>query len=95
MGGRRAPSPQNNRESCFLLPGQGTTTNGEYLLPFKTGAFLAGAPVQPVILCYGKVGTQKRALRYHPRLGQCAARARLEPEAEVFKNAAGVHPVSN
>ena len=35
---------------------QGTTTNGDYLLPFKTGAFLAGQPVQPVILRYGKVG---------------------------------------
>ena len=32
---------------------QGTTTNGKCLLPFKTGAFLAGAPVQPVILKYG------------------------------------------
>ena len=36
---------------------QGTTSNGEYLLPFKTGAFLAGEPVQPVILKYGKVLT--------------------------------------
>ena len=36
---------------------QGTTTNGEYLLPFRTGAFLAGVPVQPVILKYGKVPT--------------------------------------
>ena len=34
---------------------QGTTTNGDYLLPFKTGAFLAGEPVQPVILKYGQV----------------------------------------
>ena len=34
---------------------QGTTTNGTHLLPFKTGAFLAGAPVQPIILKYGKV----------------------------------------
>lgn len=34
---------------------QGTTTNGNFLLPFKTGAFLAGVPVQPVILQYGKV----------------------------------------
>lgn len=33
---------------------QGTTTNGVCLLPFKTGAFLAGAPVQPVILRYGE-----------------------------------------
>ncbi|CAL4950233.1 unnamed protein product [Urochloa decumbens] len=31
---------------------EGTTTNGDYLLPFKTGAFLASAPVQPVILRY-------------------------------------------
>lgn len=36
---------------------QGTTTNGQSLLNFKTGAFLAGAPVQPVVLKYapGKV----------------------------------------
>ena len=31
---------------------EGTTTNGFYLLPFKTGAFLAGVPIQPVILKY-------------------------------------------
>ena len=31
---------------------QGTTTNGHCLLPFKTGAFLAGAPVQPVVIQY-------------------------------------------
>ena len=32
---------------------KGTTTNGKCLLPFKTGAFLAGAPVRPVVLEYG------------------------------------------
>lgn len=31
---------------------EGTTTNGEFLLPFKTGGFLAKAPVLPVILQY-------------------------------------------
>lgn len=31
---------------------EGTTTNGDYLLPFRTGAFLARVPVQPVILRY-------------------------------------------
>ncbi|KAM0915957.1 hypothetical protein ACQ4PT_010477 [Festuca glaucescens] len=36
----------------FLFLSEGTTTNGDYLLPFKTGAFLAKAPVQPVILRY-------------------------------------------
>lgn len=31
---------------------QGTTTNGKLLLPFKTGAFLAGVPVQPCVIKY-------------------------------------------
>jgi len=35
-------------------PRQGTTSNGKCLMPFKTGAFLAGLPVQPVIIKYGK-----------------------------------------
>lgn len=36
----------------MLLFPEGTTTNGDFLLPFKTGAFIAGAPVLPVILRY-------------------------------------------
>ncbi|XP_042418974.1 lysophospholipid acyltransferase LPEAT1-like [Zingiber officinale] len=36
----------------MLLFPEGTTTNGDYLLPFKSGAFLAKAPVFPVILKY-------------------------------------------
>ena len=43
--------PADRRSGLAHL--QGTTTNGKCLLPFKTGAFLAGAPVQPVILKYG------------------------------------------
>ncbi|KAH9315165.1 hypothetical protein KI387_023792, partial [Taxus chinensis] len=35
----------------MLFP-EGTTTNGDFLLPFKTGAFLAKTPVLPVILRY-------------------------------------------
>ncbi|KAL7605820.1 hypothetical protein Lser_V15G18759 [Lactuca serriola] len=35
----------------MLFP-EGTTTNGDYILPFKTGAFLSKAPVLPVILRY-------------------------------------------
>lgn len=35
----------------MLFP-EGTTTNGDFLLPFKTGAFLARTPVLPVILRY-------------------------------------------
>ncbi|MFS7911614.1 putative plasmalogen synthase [Helianthus anomalus] len=35
----------------MLFP-EGTTTNGDYILPFKTGAFLAKTPVLPVILKY-------------------------------------------
>lgn len=37
---------------------QGTTTNGKWLLQFKTGAFLAGTPVQPVILKYDTVSPE-------------------------------------
>lgn len=38
---------------CLLnVSSQGTTTNGDYLLKFKRGAFLAGLPVQPVVLIY-------------------------------------------
>ncbi|KAK8596755.1 hypothetical protein V6N13_001364 [Hibiscus sabdariffa] len=43
---------QNNSAPMMMLFPEGTTTNGDYLLPFKTGAFLAGAPVVPVILRY-------------------------------------------
>lgn len=41
-----------NRRPILLFP-EGTTTNGEYLLPFRTGAFIAGVPLQPSILKYG------------------------------------------
>lgn len=40
----------------LLLFPEGTTTNGRYLLPFKTGAFLAGEPLQPVVIRYGEGG---------------------------------------
>lgn len=39
----------------LLLFPEGTTTNGRFLLPFKTGAFLAGLPVRPVVIRYGEV----------------------------------------
>ncbi|KAJ1283535.1 hypothetical protein BS78_03G135800 [Paspalum vaginatum] len=44
-------SRDKNTPMMLLFP-EGTTTNGDYLLPFKAGAFLASAPVQPVILRY-------------------------------------------
>ncbi|KAL7117228.1 hypothetical protein ACP275_03G059900 [Erythranthe tilingii] len=43
---------QNPSAPKMMLFPEGTTTNGDYLLPFKTGAFLAKAPVLPVILRY-------------------------------------------
>ena len=43
----------------MLLFPEGTTTNGRFLLPFRTGAFLAGVPVQPVVL---KFRTARRGL---------------------------------
>lgn len=61
---------------------QGTTSNGEYLLPFKTGAFLAGEPVQPVILKYGKVLTASHVL---PR------QADHEDQEDIAMLSEGVH----
>ncbi|XWS25728.1 hypothetical protein CRYUN_Cryun27aG0092600 [Craigia yunnanensis] len=43
---------QNKSAPMMMLFPEGTTTNGDFLLPFKTGAFLARAPVVPVILRY-------------------------------------------
>ncbi|XP_031389344.1 lysophospholipid acyltransferase LPEAT1 isoform X2 [Punica granatum] len=43
---------QNKDAPMMMLFPEGTTTNGDYLLPFKTGAFLSKAPVLPVILRY-------------------------------------------
>lgn len=50
----KAARGQASSDRPMLLFPEGTTTNGNFLLPFKTGAFLAGAPVQPVILRYDK-----------------------------------------
>ncbi|XP_054881162.1 lysophospholipid acyltransferase LPCAT4 [Poeciliopsis prolifica] len=42
----------------MLMFPEGTTTNGQALIKFKPGAFLAGVPVQPVLLRYpNKVDT--------------------------------------
>ncbi|KAH6765057.1 Phospholipid/glycerol acyltransferase family protein [Perilla frutescens var. hirtella] len=43
---------QNEFAPKMMIFPEGTTTNGDYLLPFKTGVFLANAPVLPVILRY-------------------------------------------
>ncbi|KAL6504399.1 Lysophospholipid acyltransferase lpeat1 [Orobanche gracilis] len=43
---------QNKSAPKMMLFPEGTTTNGDYILPFKTGAFLANAPVLPIILRY-------------------------------------------
>ncbi|ERN17558.1 lysophospholipid acyltransferase LPEAT1 isoform X1 [Amborella trichopoda] len=43
---------QNKLAPKMMLFPEGTTTNGDFLLPFKTGAFLCKAPVLPVILQY-------------------------------------------
>jgi lysophosphatidylcholine acyltransferase / lyso-PAF acetyltransferase len=43
-----------HRRPILLFP-EGTTTNGRYMLRFRTGGFIAGVPVQPIILKYGRV----------------------------------------
>ncbi|XP_054797891.1 lysophospholipid acyltransferase LPEAT1-like isoform X3 [Prosopis cineraria] len=43
---------RNNSAPIMMLFPEGTTTNGDFLLPFKTGGFLASLPVLPVIVRY-------------------------------------------
>ncbi|GMH03384.1 hypothetical protein Nepgr_005223 [Nepenthes gracilis] len=43
---------ESEHAPVMMLFPEGTTTNGDFLLPFKTGAFLAKAPVLPVVLRY-------------------------------------------
>ncbi|KAF8406397.1 hypothetical protein HHK36_008484 [Tetracentron sinense] len=43
---------RNEHAPMMMLFPEGTTTNGNFLLPFKTGAFLSKVPVLPVILRY-------------------------------------------
>ncbi|XP_071731479.1 lysophospholipid acyltransferase LPEAT1-like isoform X2 [Rutidosis leptorrhynchoides] len=45
-------SLRNKSAPMMMLFPEGTTTNGDYILPFKTGAFLSKAPVLPIILKY-------------------------------------------
>ncbi|KAL4584355.1 hypothetical protein LXL04_008954 [Taraxacum kok-saghyz] len=45
-------SLQDKSAPMMMLFPEGTTTNGDYILPFKTGAFLSKAPVLPIILRY-------------------------------------------
>ncbi|XP_036406996.1 lysophospholipid acyltransferase LPCAT4 [Megalops cyprinoides] len=42
----------NGRWPQILMYPEGTTTNGTALIKFKPGAFMAGVPVQPVLLRY-------------------------------------------
>ncbi|RZC45537.1 hypothetical protein C5167_038478 [Papaver somniferum] len=50
---KRVLEAQKNRTApMMMLFPEGTTSNGDYLLPFKSGAFLSKAPVLPVILRY-------------------------------------------
>ena len=67
----------------LLLFPEGTTTNGRYLLPFKTGAFLAGLPLRPVVLRYADVrgrweGAGSRGAALGGRAG-AGGRARRRP----------------
>ncbi|XP_024530643.1 lysophospholipid acyltransferase LPEAT1 [Selaginella moellendorffii] len=47
----RAAHSDPGAQIMLLFP-EGTTTNGQHLLPFKTGAFLSQTPVLPVVLRY-------------------------------------------
>jgi len=47
----RIRAQHTNHRQILVFP-EGTTTNGSHLLPFRTGAFAAGLPVQPILLQY-------------------------------------------
>ncbi|MCL7036674.1 hypothetical protein MKW94_004844 [Papaver nudicaule] len=50
---KRVLEAQKNRTApMMMLFPEGTTSNGDFLLPFKSGAFLSKTPVVPVILRY-------------------------------------------
>lgn len=51
MRDRIAAAAAGAARPLLVFP-EGTTTNGRFLLPFRKGAFLAGAPVRPCILSY-------------------------------------------
>ncbi|KAG2491357.1 hypothetical protein HYH03_010356 [Edaphochlamys debaryana] len=53
---RRFASPNDDPELPMLLFPEGTTTNNSAIMPFKRGAFVAGVPVQPLVLQYDKSG---------------------------------------
>ncbi len=48
---QQAADPEAHIPPVAIFP-EGTTTNGRYLLRFRTGAFVAGLPVAPVLLKY-------------------------------------------
>ncbi len=45
-------NPRSSASHLLLFP-EGTTTNNKFMMAFKRGAFIAGAPVQPLVLKYG------------------------------------------
>ncbi|KAA8544949.1 hypothetical protein F0562_019656 [Nyssa sinensis] len=52
VGERVREAHENKFAPMMMVFPEGTTTNGDFLLPFKTGTFLSKAPVLPVILRY-------------------------------------------
>ncbi|KAL3514610.1 hypothetical protein ACH5RR_027327 [Cinchona calisaya] len=52
LNGKIKEAHQDKNAPMMMLFPEGTTTNGDFLLPFKIGAFLSKAPVLPVVLRY-------------------------------------------
>lgn len=48
----KSSNPRSSARHLLLFP-EGTTSNNKFMLAFKRGAFIAGAPVQPLVLKYG------------------------------------------
>lgn len=63
----------------LLVFPEGTCTNGHHLLRFKTGGFLSGQPVMPVIIRYN-TGAVNAGWVWRPRATRCSFYHRLPTE---------------
>merc|ERR1712107_101196 len=52
MGDRLLKRQQRPDRGNILCFSEGTTVNDRYLISFRSGAFISGEPVQPVVLRY-------------------------------------------
>ena len=65
VGERQRKLAAGEAISPIMLFPEGTTTNNIFLLPFKTGVFVAGLPVQPVVIREDTIQTKGERSSLH------------------------------